>query len=31
VQGRATKHTALRPSALNNGHRHQARHRIPQR
>ncbi len=31
VQGRATKHAALRPPALNDGHRHQARHRAPQR
>jgi uncharacterized protein (TIGR03643 family) len=31
VQGRATKHAALRPLTLNDGHRHQARHRIPQR
>jgi uncharacterized protein (TIGR03643 family) len=31
VQGRATKHAALRPMAMNDGHRHQARHRIPQR
>jgi uncharacterized protein (TIGR03643 family) len=31
VQGRATKHAALRPAALQGGHRHQARHRIPQR
>jgi uncharacterized protein (TIGR03643 family) len=31
MQGRATKHAALRPAALTGGHRHQARHRIPQR
>jgi uncharacterized protein (TIGR03643 family) len=31
VQGRATKHAALRPAAMTGGHRHQARHRIPQR
>jgi uncharacterized protein (TIGR03643 family) len=31
VQGRATKHAALRPAALAGGHRHQARHRTPQR
>jgi uncharacterized protein (TIGR03643 family) len=31
VQGRVTKHAALRPLALGDGHRHQARHRIPQR
>jgi uncharacterized protein (TIGR03643 family) len=31
VKGRATKHAALRPAALQGGHRHQARHRIPQR
>jgi uncharacterized protein (TIGR03643 family) len=31
MQGRATKHAALRPAALAGGHRHQARHRIPQR
>ena len=31
VQGRKTKHGAMRPAGLNNGHRHQARHRTPQR
>ncbi len=31
VQGRKTKHGALRPASLNSGHRHQARHRTPQR
>jgi uncharacterized protein (TIGR03643 family) len=31
VQGRATKHTALRPAELTGASRHQARHRIPQR
>jgi uncharacterized protein (TIGR03643 family) len=31
MQGRATKHAALRAAALTGGHRHQARHRIPQR
>jgi len=31
VQGRKTKHAALRPAALQGGHRHQARHRTPQR
>ncbi len=31
VQGRKTKHAALRPAALQSGLRHQARHRTPQR
>jgi uncharacterized protein (TIGR03643 family) len=31
VQGRKTKHGAMRPASLNGGHRHQARHRTPQR
>lgn len=31
VQGRKTKHAALRPAGLPVGHRHQARHRSPQR
>jgi uncharacterized protein (TIGR03643 family) len=31
VQGRKTKHEALRPASLHNSHRHQARHRTPQR
>jgi uncharacterized protein (TIGR03643 family) len=31
VQGRKTKHGAMRPASLNSGHRHQARHRTPQR
>ncbi len=31
VQGRKTKHAALRPVALAGGHRHQARHRRPGR
>jgi uncharacterized protein (TIGR03643 family) len=31
MRGRATKHAALRPSAMAGEHRHQARHRIPQR
>jgi len=31
VQGRRTKHAALRPPALAGGQRHQARHRPPQR
>ncbi len=31
VQGRKTKHAALRPVALQGGQRHQARHRTPQR
>jgi uncharacterized protein (TIGR03643 family) len=31
VQGRKTKHAATRPLALESGHRHQARHRTPQR
>lgn len=31
VQGRKTKHAAMRPVALEGGHRHQARHRTPQR
>ena len=31
VQGRRTKHAAMRPTALDGGHRHQARHRTPQR
>jgi uncharacterized protein (TIGR03643 family) len=31
VQGRKTKHEAMRPAGLNSGHRHQARHRTPQR
>lgn len=30
-QGRKTKHAALPPAALQNGHRHLARHRAPQR
>lgn len=29
--GRKTKHAALRPASMAGGHRHQARHRIPQR
>mgnify|MGYP000406145184 CR=1 FL=1 len=31
VEGRRTKHAALRPVDLEGGHRHQARHRTPQR
>lgn len=31
VQGRKTKHAAMRPANLQSGHRHQARHRTPQR
>jgi uncharacterized protein (TIGR03643 family) len=31
MSGRATKHAALRSDELNDGHRHVARHRIPQR
>lgn len=31
VQGRKTKHAALRTGALKGGNRHQARHRTPQR
>jgi uncharacterized protein (TIGR03643 family) len=31
VQGRKTKHAAMQPPALEGGHRHQARHRTPQR
>jgi uncharacterized protein (TIGR03643 family) len=31
MNGRATKHAALRPDALNDGHRHVARHRFAQR
>lgn len=31
VQGRKTKHAAMRPVSLKGGHRHQARHRTPQR
>jgi uncharacterized protein (TIGR03643 family) len=31
MAGRATKHAALRPEALNNAPRHLASHRIPQR
>ena len=31
MSGRTTKHAALRPDTLNDGHRHVARHRIPQR
>jgi uncharacterized protein (TIGR03643 family) len=31
VQGRKTKHAAMRPLAQEGGHRHQARHRTPQR
>lgn len=31
VQGRKTKHAALRPADMRGGQRHQARHRIPQR
>ena len=31
VQGRMTKHAALRPVVLKGAHRHQARHRTPQR
>ena len=31
VQGRKTKHAALRPAGMEGGHRHQARHRPPQR
>lgn len=31
VQGRQTKHAALRAASLQSGHRHQARQRVPQR
>ena len=31
MKGRATKHAALRPEDMNDGHRHVARHRIAQR
>ena len=31
MKGRVTKHAALRPEGMNNGARHVARHRIPQR
>lgn len=31
VQGRKTKHAALRPAGMQAGHRHQARHRTRQR
>ena len=31
MNGRTTKHAALRPDDMNDGHRHVARHRIPQR
>lgn len=31
VQGRKTKHAALRPAALAGGDRHRARHRMPRR
>ena len=31
MSGRTTKHAALRPTDMNDGHRHVARHRIPQR
>ena len=31
VRGRKTKHAALRPAEMVGGHRHQARHRPPQR
>jgi uncharacterized protein (TIGR03643 family) len=31
VQGRETKHEALRPTSLHSSHRHRARHRTPQR
>ena len=31
MKGRVTKHAALRPDAMNDGNRHVARHRIPQR
>ena len=31
VQGRKTKHGAMRPASLKSGHPHQARHRTPQR
>ena len=31
VHGRKTKHATLRPIVLEGGHRHQARHRTPQR
>ncbi len=31
MKGRTTKHAALRPAAMNDGNRHVARHRIPQR
>ena len=31
VQGRKTKHEAMRSDSLHSSHRHQARHRTPQR
>ena len=31
MNGRITKHAALRPQSMNNENRQQARHRIPQR
>jgi uncharacterized protein (TIGR03643 family) len=31
MNGRTTKHAGLRPEDMNDGHRHVARHRIPQR
>lgn len=31
MKGRVTKHAALRPNDMNDGSRHIARHRIPQR
>ena len=31
VRGRKTKHAALRPSGMQGGQRHQARHRTPRR
>lgn len=31
MKGRITKHAALRPNDMNDGSRHVARHRIPQR
>jgi uncharacterized protein (TIGR03643 family) len=31
MRGRVTKHSELRVSELNNGQKHRARHRIPQR
>ena len=31
VHGRKTKYATMRPVALKGGHRHQARHRTPQR